>query len=230
MNGILVERCKDTAPPPELRSRPRSSASIVITASPWQTSAGRPATTAPCAASWSALARVRLQTVACFEQTARYRAAQIAETNEPDVHINASPDTTSAGTTTISYRRSKLTDGRQDIRFRCRRNQRCDVPNSRPVADYRSERHVIDGRQRAFPTFSIQWMFTLVHRRHTMQRTVAPFPCLVCGRLVPFVITATGKLDLICVDCPGDEPLYWPRFSRTREWRASSASLRTCVE
>jgi hypothetical protein len=34
------------------------------------------------------------ETMACFEQTARHRAAQIAETNEPGVHIHASPDTT----------------------------------------------------------------------------------------------------------------------------------------
>jgi hypothetical protein len=28
------------------------------------------------------------------------------------------------------------------------------------------------------------------------------------------VIAPTGKLDLICVDCPGDDPLYSPRLSR----------------
>jgi hypothetical protein len=40
----------------------------------------------------------------------------------------------------------------------------------------------------AFPTNCIKWMFTLVRRRLTMQRSVAPIHCPVCGRLARFVI------------------------------------------
>ena len=47
-----------------------------------------------------------------------------------------------------------------------------------------------------------------------MQRNVAPVPCPVCGRPARFAITATGKLELVCVDCPGADPLYWPQLSR----------------
>jgi hypothetical protein len=54
----------------------------------------------------------------------------------------------------------------------------------------------------------------LVRRRRHMQRNVAPVPCPVCGGLIRFVIAATGTLELVCVDCPGGDPLYWPRLSR----------------
>jgi len=54
----------------------------------------------------------------------------------------------------------------------------------------------------------------LVQARRHMQRNVAPLPCPVCGKPVRFVIAPTGKLDLICVDCPGADPLYWPRLFR----------------
>jgi len=47
-----------------------------------------------------------------------------------------------------------------------------------------------------------------------MQRNIAPALCPVCRRPVRFMIAETGKLELICVDCPGGDPLYWPHLSR----------------
>lgn len=48
-----------------------------------------------------------------------------------------------------------------------------------------------------------------------MQRNVAPVPCPVCGALDRFVIAATGKFELIYVNCPGGDPLYWPRLANS---------------
>lgn len=45
-----------------------------------------------------------------------------------------------------------------------------------------------------------------------MQRNVAPVTCPLCGRPVRFAIAPTGKLDLVCVDCPGGDPLHWPQL------------------
>ncbi len=50
--------------------------------------------------------------------------------------------------------------------------------------------------------------------RWPMQRNVAPVSCPVCRRPVRFVIAPIGKLDLVSIDCPGGDPLYWPQLSK----------------